>query len=400
MKLVEQTYINQDHPLFKTVDHLCFLSKNVYNVINYRIRQNYFENGKWLSWIDVIKQLASENQVDYRSLPAKVSQNIGKFVGQNYQSFFALCKKVDNHVGLPHYLNKQGRFVLEFNPQTISKPKCVDGKYVYIVCTKTLHLTIISKHDNIREIRFIPKGIGYMQECIYEKPTIEYVNNNRYASIDLGLNNLMTVVNNLGKPSLIINGKPLKSINQFYNKKMALFQRLLSKNNQYLSKNIKRLGMKRYFKLKHYCHTATTYLVNYLVSMSISNLVIGNNKHWKQNIQIGKHNNQHFVFIPYQMLIKQLMYKCQLKGIKTIITEESYTSKSSFIDHDILPVYGDTEVTFAGKRVKRGLYRTKNGLKINADINGAFNILRKIIGDNIYDQQHDCFNVRKVTCVA
>lgn len=400
MKLVEQTFINPNHPLFKTIDRLCFLSKNVYNVINYRIRQNYFENGKWLSWMDVIKQLANENQTDYRSLPAKISQTIGKLIGQNYQSFFALRKKADNHAGIPRYLNKQGRYVIEFNPQTISKPKHIDDKYMYIVCTKTLHLTIFSKHDNIRTIRFIPKGIGYMQECIYEKPTIEYVNNNHYASIDLGLNNLMTVVNNLGKPSLIINGKPLKSINQFYNKKMSLSQRLLSKNNQYSSKNTKRLGMKRYFKLKHYCHTATAYLVNYLASMSISNLVIGNNKHWKQNIQMGKHGYQHFVFVPYQMLIKQLTYKCQLKGIKTIITEESYTSKSSFIDRDILPVYGDTKVTFAGKRIKRGLYKTKDGRKINADINGAFNILRKAIDNDIYNQSYDCFNVQKVTCVA
>lgn len=399
MKLVEQTFINPNHPLFETIDHLCFLSKNVYNVINYRIRQNYFKNGKWLSWIDVVKLLANENQIDYRSLPAKISQNIGKFVGQNYQSFFALRKKTDNHVGLPHYLDKQGRFVIEFNPQTISKPKCVDDKYVYIICARTLHLTIISKHNNVQEIRFIPKGVGYMQECIYSKPTIEYVNNNRYASIDLGLNNLMTVVNNLGEPSLIINGKPLKSINRFYNKKTALLQGLLS-NNRHTSKCIKCLGMKRYFKLKHYCHAATTYLVNYLVSMSISNLIIGNNKHWKQNIQMGKRGNQRFVFIPYRMLIQQLAYKCQLKGIKTIMTEESYTSKSSFIDHDILPTYGDAKVTFAGKRVKRGLYKTKDGHKINADVNGAFNILRKVIGNDIYNQPYDCFNTSKVTCVA
>ena len=205
----------------------------------------------------------------------------------------------------------------------------------------------------------------------------------RFASIDLGINNLATVTSNVFQP-IIINGRPIKSINQYYNKNQKKKQRLLPVN-QYTSKKIKQLGYKREMKLNDYLHKSATFLVNYLVSQTIDVLVIGTNKGWKQNINIGKRNNQNFVGIPFYKFKQILTYLCEENGIEIHEQEESYTSKASFLDGDFIPTFvqGDSKkYTFSGDRVFRGLYETKNKKLINADVNGSLNILKKFINKN------------------
>lgn len=197
--------------------------------------------------------------------------------------------------------------------------------------------------------------------------------NKRYASIDLGLNNLATVGSNVMKP-FIINGKPLKSINQFYNKKLAKLKSNL-KDEKKTSNRIKRLHFKRNNKIKDYLHKASRCIINQLVSNSINTLIIGHNKKWKQEINIGSVNNQKFVSIPHSRFIDMLKYKASLEGINVLIQEESYTSKCSFLDNEPIQKHE----CYKGTRIKRGLFKSKKHGLINADVNGALNILRKVV---------------------
>lgn len=199
-------------------------------------------------------------------------------------------------------------------------------------------------------------------------------------SIDLGIDNLCTCISNVTK-SFIINGKPIKSINQFYNKQKSKFQSELKlKNHKNQSNRLYRLSLKRNNKIKDYFHKVSKYIVNQLVEQSINTLIIGKNNGWKQETKLGNKNNQNFVSIPFEILINMLKYKCKLQGINVILQEESYTSKASFFDNDYIPVCNSDykHYNFSGKRIKRGLYVTNNIL-INADINGSLNILRKYL---------------------
>jgi len=233
----------------------------------------------------------------------------------------------------------------------------------------------------VKEVRIVPGTDCYIIEVIYEKiNNLSAKNNEAIASIDLGLNNLIALTSNqVGFQPILVNGRPLKSINQFYNKKKASLQEKLPRGIR-ASKRILRITRCRNQKINNYLHHTSHFIVNTLVKNSIKMLVIGKNSGQKQEINIGKANNQNFVNIPHSKLIEQLAYKCELVGIKVIESEESYTSVSSFLDSDPIPVYGDDNaklVKFSGKRIKRGLYRSNTGKLINSDVNGSYNILRK-----------------------
>ena len=224
-------------------------------------------------------------------------------------------------------------------------------------------------------MRILPRNNHHIVEVVYKVEDKENkIDNNRYASVDLGVNNLMTVSSNVMKP-IIINGKPLKSINQYWNKEKARLQSLL-KDNKRTSKRIQSITNKRNNKIKDYLHKSSRYLVNLLVSNNISTLIVGYNEEWKENINLGKKNNQSFVNIPFYTLIKQLEYKCKLEGINFVLTEESYTSKCSFLDNEKVCKHEN----YLGKRIKRGLFKSKEGKLINADLNGSLNILKKVVG--------------------
>ena len=219
-----------------------------------------------------------------------------------------------------------------------------------------------------------------MIEVVYQVKEKTHHDNGKYASIDLGLNNLETVAFNNGSKPLIVNGRPLKSINQYYNKKKAQYQSRL-KENKRTSKRICTLTNKRNNKVTDYLHKASRLLVNQLVSQGITTLVIGKNKNMKQDINIGKVNNQNFVQLPIMLFADLMKYKCELEGIKVLFNEESYTSKCSFLDSE--PICKHDK--YMGRRVKRGLFVSMNGIKINADVNGAYNIMLKAVPNAFAD---------------
>lgn len=262
-----------------------------------------------------------------------------------------------------------------------------------MVKLSTLDILIPTKatESNIVEVRVLPRNNHHIVEVVYKVEDKEVkIDNNRYASVDLGINNLMTVSSNVTKP-FIINGKPLKSINQYWNKEKARLQSLL-KGNRKTSKRIQSITNKRNNKVLDYLHKSTRELVNYLVSNNISTLVVGYNEEWKENINLGKRSNQNFVSIPFYTLIKQLEYKCKLDGINFILTEESYTSKCSFLDNEEVCKHEK----YLGERIKRGLFKSKEGKLINADLNGSLNILKKVVGKFEYSIEV-CSTPSKIT---
>ena len=379
MQLVEQHIIKKSNPLFKELDNMCFLSKNLYNQALYRVRQYYFDNKKYLTYVNNVNNLTNENNVDYISLPRKVSQWVCKQVDLNFKSFFQSLKSknVNHKVRIPRYLDKNGRNILTFTNQAISYKELKNGYLKLSGCKNKIKVL----HNNIQQVRVIPQVNRYMIEIIYTVPDTEVKINTNYVGIDLGLNNLATIGGNTIKP-IIINGRPLKSINQFYNKKLSKLKSKqdLCKNKKVNKKKIQTLTNKRNNKIKNYLHKASRILVNHLVSNDISTIVIGHNKEWKQDINIGKRNNQKFVQIPFNTFIHMITYKAQLQGINVIQREESYTSKCSFIDNEEICKHEK----YKGNRIKRGLYKTKTGRLINADLNGALNILKKEIS-NAFD---------------
>ena len=381
MKLVEQHIIKSNNVLYKDLDNLCFLSKNLYNQALYRIRQQFFEDKSFKNYYEVNKELHDENQVDYRALPANSSQETLKLVNQNYSSFFKSLQKHIKGVKIPRYLDKtKGRQIVVYNHMTLPSGLLEKG----IIKLPKTNLQFKTKQKNIRQVRIVPKNNYIVLEVIYETSIKELLKDNkRYMSIDLGIDNLASCSSNVSK-SFIINGNSVKSINQYYNKKKAKLQAELElKNKKKTSKQLQNLTLKRNNKIKDYFHKASRYIVNQLVNQSINTLIIGKNNGWKQETNIGNVNNQNFTQIPHQMFINQLKYKCQLEGINVVEQEESYTSKVSFFDNDFIPVYGQSNELFksSGKRIKRGLFRASSGLVLNADINGSLNIMRKYLNE-------------------
>lgn len=380
MILAEKHIIKKNDYRFDELQNICKLSKNLYNVALYKTRQHFFEHNKFLTAFSLDGILRKEQNIDYNALPQKVSQQTLKMVEQNFKSFFGLLKlkakgKYDEKVRLPKYLDKDGEYVTVYTNQAISKKTLKGG---FIQFSKT-NIRIKTAVENVQQVRIVPKGNHLVVEVLYtvkEKELQE--NNNRYCSIDLGVGNLATICSNVLKP-IIVNGKPLKSVNQYYNKQLAKLKSEL-KNEKKTSKRIKSLTAKRNNKVNDYLHKSSRLIVNYLVSNNISTLVIGKNKEWKQNANIGKRNNQNFIQIPHTRFIEMLTYKCKLEGITVIVKEESYTSKCSFMDNEPIKKHK----VYLGKRVKRGLFQTKEKRLINADVNGSLNILRKVVGEFQY----------------
>jgi IS605 OrfB family transposase len=307
---------------------------------------------------------------------------------KNGKSFFEAVKayktddsKFTGRPKLPKYKDKaKGRNILIYTIQAISSKQLKKG-IIKLSGTEILINTKVNP-DRICQVRLVPKCDSYVIEVIYDEPESTISNYILAASIDLGLNNLVALTSNQpGFIPLLINGRPLKSINQFYNKRKAHLQSQL-KGSRKSSPRIQRLTRCRHQKVDNYLHHTSRLIVDYLVAKQIGTLVIGKNAQWKTEIDLGKQTNQNFVSIPHARLIEMLQYKARLVGVKVIVQEESYTSKSNFLNLDPIPVYGHTgadDMVFSGKRIKRGLYKTSVGQLINSDVNGAYNILRKAI---------------------
>jgi len=383
MQLVEQHVISQTDPRFKLVDDAGFRSKNLYNAANYEIRQHFFNTAEYLNNTKLFHRM--KHHEAYKALPRKVSNDILRLLDKNWRSFFKARKaykedpsKFLGRPRLPRYKEKDGRNVLVYDIQAISKPALKRG----VIIPSQLGITVQTRQPHVDQVRIVPRGNHYVVEVVYEKQAVPAdVNPTLVAAIDIGLDYLATLTSN--KPGFtprLVNGRPLKSINQYYNKRRAKLQSKLGSRGT--SSRIEHLTNKRTRKINHYLHTQSHRIIELLIEHGIGTLVIGKNPCWKQEIKIGKRNNQNFVNIPHARFIDMLSYKAKLVGITVIITEESYTSKASFLDLDKLPKYAPhrkQEPKFSGKRVKRGLYRAKNGRRIHADVNGSYNILRKAV---------------------
>jgi putative transposase len=295
-------------------------------------------------------------------------------VDHNFKSFFQLLNVGGMNPKIPKYLDKdKGRFVTKFPKQSLELSTFKKIGKIKLSQTNILISTNVKDFDKLKEVRIIPRNNFYIIEVVYQQNEI-ISTGNVTSSIDVGVNNLATITFSNGNQPLIINGKPLKSINQFYNKKKASLQSILEKRNKKKkSKQLYKLTEKRNRKVKDYLHKSSKELVNQLVYHNVNTLVLGKNINMKQDINLGKKNNQNFTQIPIFRFLDIISYKAKLKGINVIFQEESYTSKCSFLDNEPIMKHE----SYQGKRIKRGLFKASNGRLINADVNGSYNIMKK-----------------------
>lgn len=378
----------EDYLILKELSHT---AKNLANQAIYNVRQYYFTEGEYLNYQKNYALLKdSEN---YKILNSNMAQQILKEVDGSFKSFFGLLKLAKKgkyafkDCKLPHYLPKNGYTTLVIGFVRLKGNKLIiPFSNMYKKSHSPIKITIppilVDKH--IKEIRIIPKANARFFEIqyIYEAECIQRnLNKNNALAIDLGINNLATCVTNIGK-SFIIDGRRLKSINQWFNKENARLQSI--KDKQHFGKRTtnrqKAIACDRNNKVNDYMSKAARIIINYCITNDIGTLVVGYNETFQRGSNLGKQTNQNFVSIPYGKLREKLEYLCELNGMVFVKQEESYTSKASFWDKDNIPVYNaDNPQTYAfsGNRIHRGLYKTKNGITFNADVNGALNILRK-----------------------
>ena len=250
---------------------------------------------------------------------------------------------------------------------------------------ETLSIGTLGEVGKLQQVRVIPHQTYFDVEIVFKnnKEFSIKKDNSKYIGIDLGLDNLCAISNNFNTKTFLIKGTPLKSINSYFNKKLALKKSQSKKQyNRDYTNNMDKLYKKRNYKINDYMHKTSKLIIDYCLNNDVCKIIIGNNQQWKTKSNIGKVNNQNFISIPHTKLINQIQYKAAIEGIEVILQEESYTSKSSFLDNDNIPIYKENDTNqykFSGKRIQRGLYKSKNGILINADINGSLNILKKYL---------------------
>lgn len=378
---------------YNILRELCKTAKNLTNQAIYNIRQHYFQEKQYLKYEANYHELkCCEN---YKLLNSNMAQQTLKDTDEMFKSFFSLIKLAKQgkynfrYIKLPNYLPKNGysnliigQIRIKDNILTIPFSNTFKKKINKKIKIQ-IKIPSVLEDKKIKEIRIIPKFNARFFEIQYTYEIKEEnikLNTNNALAIDLGVNNLCTCVTNAGK-SFIIDGRKLKSINQFFNKQNAKLQSIKDKQNikrqtkqQYL------ISRKRKNKINDYINKTCRYIINYCLANDIGTLVIGYNQSFQNKSNLGKRNNQIFTQLPFGKIREKLEYLCKRYNINYILQEESYTSKASFFDNDELPIYNaDNPQTyeFSGKRIKRGLYQTKNNYRFNADCNGALNILRK-----------------------
>lgn len=376
---------------YKSIKELCHIAKNLTNEAIYNVRQYYFTEDKFLKYEKNYTLLKSSP--NYKKLNSNMAQQILKEVDGSFKSFFGLIKLAKQgkysfkDCKLPRYLPKDGYTTLvigfvRLNGNKLILPFSNNFKKTHKVVEITIPPVLLDK--KVKEIRILPKANARYFEIqyIYETECIQRnLNTQNALALDLGVNNLVTAVSSTGK-SFIVDGRKLKSINQWFNKENARLQSI--KDKQHFGKKPtsrqKAIARDCNNKVNDYMNKAARMIIDYCINNDIGTLIAGYNVTFQRNSHIGKQNNQNFVNIPYGRLRDKLAYMCELNGITYVEQEESYTSKASFWDKDNIPVYNNDnpkEYEFSGNRVHRGLYKTANGKTFNADINGALNIMRK-----------------------
>lgn len=379
---VRQQLNNLNKEEYLVLRELCHVSKNLYNQALYEIRQEYFKSKKCLNYYDVCKKL--QGTENYSLLQAQMSQQTLKTVDDNFKSFFELIKK-KLKARIPKYLDKDGFFKL-----TIPTVSIRDGKIQlpysrqYAKEHNKIYLKVpnILNGKKVKQVWIIPRQNARFFEVqyIYKVESKEKKPIKNALAIDLGIDNLCTCVTSSGK-SFIMDGKKLKSFNQWYNKETSRLKSIKDKQKiKGYTKKLYGIVTKRNNRISDILHKSCKYIINYCIDNNIDTVVCGMNKDFQRYSNLGKVNNQKFTQIPFGKIRDILNYLCELNGINFIEQEESYTSKASFWDRDEIPVFSSeskVNYDFSGKRVHRGLYRSKNGMLLNADLNGSLNILRK-----------------------
>jgi len=378
---VEQQIIKKNNSIWEVVDQHCFYSKNVYNQANYIIRQEFINNGNKLSAYEVQKIMQPMDC--YKECGSQAAQKSIQLLDKMWKSYFVSIKdwkkNPSKYLGmpkLPRYLPKDGRQVF-----MLKNIQCSLKDGLFRISYKPFKQYTVPTHANgkLIQCRFVPKPNYYVMEIVYEIEVPDILEErNRICSIDLGTENLITMVNNFREQPVIIKGGDIKSANQFYNKKKAELQSQLKKETgKDWSNKLQKLTNKRNEKIKYLMHCVSKQVIDYCVLYNVDTFIIGLNKKWKQE----NCSKQNFTYIPYDMFINQLKSKCEENGIAVITTEESYTSGTSFIDEE-QPV---KENYNKDRRVHRGLFISNQGKKINADVNGAYQIMKKVIPD-VFDE--------------
>lgn len=360
--------------MFEVVDRYCFYSKNVYNEANYILRQEFVKNNRILGAYDIQKLM--QNMDCYKECGSQAAQKTIQMLDKAWKSFLVSIKDYSKnpikYLGkpkIPKYLKKDGRQVF-----SLKNIQCTLKDGLFRISFKPFKGYTVRTHAKGRLIqcRFVPKGLYYVNEIVYEieVPDIPK-NSDRIVAIDIGINNFITMVNNISENPIAVKGGIIKSINQFYNKQKANIQSELKKvNDKDWSKKLQKLTNRRYEMIKYQMHCISKYVVDWCVLYGIDTLVVGHNNEWKQK----KQGMQNFTYIPYELFIKILSYKCENNGIRFIENEESYTSGTSFLDNED-PI---KENYRKERRVYRGLFIADCGKKINADVNGAYQIMKKV----------------------
>lgn len=375
---VERHVITKNDKNYSNIKELCHRCKNLYNYTNYILRQSLFRQEGLPREYELVGLLTRENQDDYRALPAQTAQQVIKLLYKNWKAYFQTLKsyqkdktKFSGCPKIPKYKPRgdKGHYVALFTNQQI---KLRAGKIIFPKPANLL--PIKTKASSIEQVRIVPASACFIVEVVYEKEVVQAETiDGSVASIDLGINNFVTFLDNQGYQPFIINGKGAKAYNQYFHKEKARLQSEL-KEGRYSSKNIQLLGLRRANFMQNFLHQSSSIVIKALKDRKISTLVIGLNEDWKQKTNIGKANNQNFLSLPHRKLIDQLVYKCEEVGIEVILTEEAYTSK---IDHFVEEEMKHHD-KYAGRRIHRGLYRSSTGIYINADLNGALGIMRKV----------------------
>lgn len=375
---------------YQNIKHLCHIAKNLANEAIYNVRQFYFREKRYLNYYENWK-LLKNNSANYKKLQTHVSQQVIQQVNTMFQSFFALLKlkksgKYSQKVRLPHYLPKDGFIALtivDFNLKkgTLSIPYSREFG-------KTHEKILLRVPPNIKDrevkiIKIIPKAnaryfeLQYVYEATEEQRKLDKA---KALAIDLGIDNLATCVTSTGH-AFIIDGRRLKSINQWYNKENARLQSIKDKQkHKRITQRQTAITRKRNNRVNDYMSKTARKIIHLCLEKCIGVLVCGYDSDFQRNSHMRRVTNQQFVNIPFNKLRQKLKYLCELYGIEYNEQEESYTSKASFWDKDEMPIYNANNThkyEFSGSRIHRGLYKTSAGFEFNADVNGALNILRK-----------------------
>lgn len=388
MKQQVKQLIKEDYKNLKLLSHI---AKNLANEAIYNVRQYYFQEKEYLNYEK--NYVLLKNSINYKTLNSNMSQQILKQIDRAFKSFFGLIKLAKKgkynfrDIKLPNYFPKDGFTTLIIGDVRIKGNKLlIPYSNVFRKEHKSIEINIPPKliDKKIKQIRIIPRSNARFFEIQYVYEVEEFqsnLDNKQALAIDFGINNLATCVTSQGK-SFIVDGRKLKSINQWYNKENKRLQRIKDKQGykaKYTNRQLKNV-MKRNNRVNDYMNKSARLILNYCLENNIGNIVCGYNETFQKGSHLGKRNNQNFVSIPFGKLREKIEYLCNLYGIAFTKQEESYTSKASFFDKDNIPLYNDDnpkKYVFSGKRIKRGLYKTKDGKLLNADVNGALNILSK-----------------------